>query len=146
MGIHTRFTRVGVATMAFALTVSGCAVESGPTENCENAVIKALDEEKRLYDTHPLWDFETTVDSTPEEFAEWDRLVADEQAQWTAIYSQIYASCESPADWWAAAQMYPGIAGVTSADVLKPEDISLWCRDSLELPACVGIEDWLATQ
>ncbi|SKC47468.1 hypothetical protein SAMN06295973_1251 [Plantibacter cousiniae] len=99
-----------------------------------------------LYDTHPLWDLPpTSPDSTPEEFAEFDRLSADEEAQWTAIYQQIYAGCASPADWWAAAQRYPAIAGLTDTQHLKPEDIRTWCANSLEQPACIGIDEWLAS-
>ena len=126
-------------------TVTGCSA-GGPTEDCESAVVQALAEEQVLYDTHPLWDFQTSVDSTPEEFAEWERLRADEEAQWSAIYAQIYAGCESPADWWAAAQKYPLIGGVTNADALNPEDIKLWCSESLDQPACQKIDEWLATK
>ena len=135
----------GAIALATALTLVGCA-PSGPSAACESSVLRALAEEQTLYDTHPVWDLPpTTPDSSPEQFAEFDRLMADENARWTEIYSQIYASCEDPADWWAAAKNYPGIAGLTDTRFLKPEDIEIWCTDSVDQPACTGIDAWLAT-
>lgn len=132
-----------------ALLLSGCAGGSGagePSAACEQVVITALAAEKNLYATHPVWSAEIPgVDASPEEFAAYDALQADEEAQWTAIYAPIYATCESPADWWAAANKYPGIAGRTNADALEPESLRTWCTGSETQPACTGLDEWLAT-
>ena len=113
---------------------------------CRTAAVTALQEERALYANHPLYNTEIPgLDASEDERANYDALQADEEAQWTAIYAPIYATCESPADWWAAANEYPLIAGVTDADYLEPESLSHWCTGSEAQPACVGIDEWLAT-
>jgi hypothetical protein len=105
-----------------------------------------LDAEADLYENHPLWSAEMPgEDASDEERAAYDALVADEDAQWNAIYSPIYAACTSPSDWWATAKIQPGIAGVTGAEFLDPESLRVWCEGSETAPACTGIDDWLAT-
>ncbi|MGP6176861.1 DUF2510 domain-containing protein [Microbacterium sp. A196] len=113
---------------------------------CRTAVVTALQEERALYANHPLHNTEIPgLDASADERANYDALQADEEAQWTAIYAPIYSTCESPADWWAAAKEYPGIAGVTDADALTPESLKNWCTGSETQPACIGIDEWLAT-
>lgn len=142
---------IAASTVLACAVLTGCTagdvpVTAGPTQKCERAAVTALDKEQVLYDTHPLWDAEIPgVDATDKERAKYDALQADEEAQWTAIYAPVYAECESPADWWAAAKEHPGIAGVTDADFLEPDSLRNWCTGSEEQPACQGIDDWLDT-
>jgi hypothetical protein len=124
-------------------------VETGSekaTAACRSAAQTALEKETVLYDTHPLHDTPIPgVDAGAAERANWEALQADEEAQWTEIYAPIYAACVGPSDWWAAANEYPGIAGSTDADYLAPEDASLWCTGNETQPACVGVDEWIAT-
>lgn len=129
------------------MPLTGCTTsQTPPTAACDAAAVAALDAEQKLYDTHPLWDAEVPgADATDEAWAAYEALEADEEAQWNAIYAPIYANCESPADWWAAAKKHPGIAGVTDADFLDPSSLQSLCTGNEAAPACQGIDAWLAT-
>lgn len=141
-----RFLVLMVLPVLAAGLVSCSSGPGDPSAVCEQTVVDVLAAEKNLYDTHPLWDVAVPgVDASDEEFAAYEALQADEEAQWTAIYAPVYANCESPADWWAAANKYPGIAGLTGTDYLSPEDLQHWCTGSETQPACVGVEEWIAS-
>lgn len=115
------------------------------SQECRYAVEQALSDEQELYNSHPLWVTEMPgVNASVAEKAAYDALIADEEAQWIVAYTPIYSSCSSPAEWWSAANEYPEIAGVTRADALDPESLTVWCSDFEGQPACTGISEWLA--
>jgi len=104
----------------------------------------AVAAEHVLYDTHPLWDAEIPgVDASEEEWAAYDALQSDEEAQWAAIYEGMYTACASPDEWWAAAQKYPFMAGYTDASALTRDSILSWCYGREDAPMCTGADEWV---
>lgn len=142
--------RLVVATLSIFLagtSLAGCAASVDvPSASCDAAAAEALEQEQVLHDTHPLWAADVPgADTTDEQWAEYDALEADEEAQWTAIYDVVYTECESPADWWVTARKYPGIAGVTSEEFLEPEMLRDLCVGHESASACQELDEWLAT-
>ena len=143
---------VALAVGCSAVAPSSERVESEPVDavslsaRCDDTVSTFLATEEKLYDTHPVWDAEIPgTNASADEHAAYDALLADEEAQWAAAFKPVYTACESPAEWWLAANKYPGMAGLTDATYLKPSDIETYCYDRMTDPMCTGVEDWLAT-
>lgn len=112
---------------------------------CDLAAATSLEVTQNLYDTHPLWDAEMpSAESSPEEWAAYDALQADENAQWTAAQAPIFDACKSVEEWLAVAKKYPGIVGMIGSEFVDTSALEAQCRETPAVAACSNIDEWLA--
>lgn len=134
-----------LAIIAASLALAACS-SSAPaaSEECMAAAEEAVVAERDLYDSHPYHDAEIPgVDASDEDWAAYDALRDDEEAQWLAIQIPIYQSCNGPDEWLAAADKYPLIAGLAEGADVDTMALELWCDSRPEDSACTGLQGWI---
>lgn len=114
------------------------------SEACSTAAQAAVAAEEELYETHPLYSAEYPGPNASEEaLSNYDALMADEEAQWVELMKPVYEFCQSPEEWFAVAQQFPAVAGVTGAEFVDTFTLESWCDSYPQAKACTGLDEWL---
>lgn len=139
----------GAALVAFSLTgcvfapwgagndasSSGPADSDLPTASCLDAAATAAEGREELFSTHPYYTAEEGELSDDES----REALEDSSKQLAAIREPLYFACGSPADFWAALQLYPSVGSATSAEKLDVGILNSWCiARSDDPPLCSG--------